>query len=101
MSARDFAAILREHRPRREMSGLIHSCTCNEWNAPDSPWKEDSNLHHTHVAAVLQAAVREAVGGLLDAYNRLDDDDAAGWECEPEDRWRFGRDLRALIGPAQ
>ena len=40
-------------------------------------------------------ALAEGVKALLDKYDVSDDPDL--WECEPEDRWRFGRDLRALI----
>lgn len=42
-----------------------------------------------------ESAVVERVEAVLDAYNQHDGD--VIWECEPEDRWRFGRDLRAAL----
>lgn len=40
--------------------------------------------------------IRGEIARILDSYNSDEDADSDG-ECEPEDRWRLYRDLRALV----
>lgn len=45
MTARTLEAVLAEHRPRVERSGLIHACTCG---------RDIAGTHRAHVAAVIR-----------------------------------------------
>lgn len=49
----------------------------------------------TAIPALL--AKLDAVEALFEKYDASDEDDD-DWECAPEDRWRLGRDIRALLG---
>lgn len=94
----DFAAILRDHRSLIQIR-QAKACTCG-WEDGFVP--DATEAHTAHLAAVLQAAVREAAAPLIERWEDGSVNDHAQPCLDLEDcALCCAQDLRALVGVEQ
>lgn len=88
-AAGDYLCNADSHRDPETGETHDHGRVCASWGA--------YGIESGQIVSVVMRVVVDELRSTVGPYIDIDSDEATDWECEPEDRWRLGRDLKDLI----